>query len=439
MVTMVKVGVIGPTWIRESLERCFEQFPSLQPIFRLSDRLIDSKEFVRTLQDEVDCLFFSGRIPYLVAKNEIPGHLSSHYIPLKGAGLYQALYRLGKKRDIQYVSFDGLQQRHVELVKKSLEETFQFDLYDRTISIEDLDEIVNFHVQNTAEHPDGVVITSIKIVSERLTAQGILNEWLKPSEEDMIVSLERLLLATTQRQQKETQIVFGRIQIDNPSSLFKEFDTEHQLQKRNQDVYRMFLDFAEQIEGYLTAISGNEYLFVTQRGTFERVTEGYKYLPLLEVAKHRLNMNLSIGIGFGTTPIEAGSHARLALFQAVDQGGGCSFIVREDRSVFGPIDLVTPVKYHLSVTDKLMLQQAEETGMNATHLEKTIAMMKRKGHSSFTAQEMAGILGITTRSAHRIVQSWLDTGLIHVVGMEKITRRGRPRQIFAFKNGGDVD
>lgn len=434
MNTHIKVGVIGPLWIYDTLVRCFNLFPSIQPIFRLSDEIDKAKEFTIELREEVDCLFYSGRIPYLVAKEEVPIEVPAFYIPLKGAGLYKALYKMKSKMNITQISFDGIPNDYIELVKNNLDETFTYDIYNDLVSVESVEDIVNFHRQNVAKESKTVVITSLKLVSDLLTNNHIVNEWLKPSEEDIIVAIERMLLGTNQRKQKEMQIIIGRILIENSTSPTTDFMTEQQIQKKNHTTYRLLLHFAEQMSGYLTALSSTEYLFITNRGIFERVTEGYKVMPIIDELKKKIGVTLSIGIGFGFSALEAGSHARVALIQAQENGGDSCYIVNEDRSVFGPIDLVAPMKYPLAVTDQLLIKQSESVGMNAANIEKTMALIRRKKKNEFTAHELASVLGITPRSAHRIVQSWLDAALIEVIGTEKISRRGRPRQVFTLLN-----
>ncbi|KOP71940.1 hypothetical protein AN957_24500 [Cytobacillus solani] len=427
----IKVGVIGPLWIKEFFQRCFDLFPSMTPIFRLSDQLSDASVFTKELRGQVDCLLYSGRAPYLTARMEIPVQLPSFYVPLKGSGLYRALYLLNKKQSLSHISFDGIQVPYIEITKQSLQESFTYTHFNELVHADNVDEVVEHHLSVFENNPNSAVITSLMLISEKLSQLGITNEWLKPTEEDIIVILERLLLSTTQRKEKETQIVFGRIYVDQ-STLMKDFATEKQLQKRIHDIYKTLLNFAEQFDAYLTALNDAEYIFVTNRGTFERITEGYKSLPLLNEMKKSLNMNLSIGIGFGSTAIESGKNARFALYQAQDYGGQCGFIVREDRKVFGPIDLISPITYPLSVTDAKLLDLAEKSGINAVHLEKALAMIKRNRLNEFTAQDVANMLGITIRSAHRILQAWLDIHIVEVAGTEKLTTRGRPRQVFSI-------
>lgn len=431
METNIKVGVIGPQWIRETMVRCFGLFPNIQPIFRLSDEIKDARKLTTELLDKVDCLFYSGRIPYLVAREEIPIETPAFYIPLKGAGLYQSLYKLKSKQNFMNISLDGIQDNYMELIKSNLEETFTYQNFQEIVYMENKDDVVNFHLRNVEENPNTVVITSLKLVSEQLSEMNIINEWLKPTDQDIIVAIERMLLATNQRKQKEMQIIVGRIFIENSGDA-SEFMSEQQVHTRNHAIHRMLLQFADQINGYLIALSSSEYVFITNRGIFERITEGYKYLPIVDEMKKKLEVSLSIGVGFGFSALEAGSHARVALIQAQENGGGCCFIVREDRSVFGPIDLIVPMKYPLTVTDQLLISKAEHIGMSAANIQKTMAVIKRKKENEFTAHELSSILGITPRSAHRIIQSWLDAELIKIIGMEKISKRGRPRQVFAL-------
>ncbi|WP_245552858.1 hypothetical protein [Brevibacillus massiliensis] len=171
-------------------------------------------------------------------------------------------------------------------------------------------------------------------------------------------------------------------------------------------------------------------MFVTTRGIFERETRGYQYIPILTDAKRSLGVSLSIGIGFGQTANEAGTHARLALRQAKEFGGDICFIVREDRSVIGPVEMTHPMVYELSVTDEGLLMRAQKAGMTASYMSKLMAQVSRLGKMEYTAQELASILGVTLRSSHRILLQWLDAELVEIVGVEKISSKGWPRQVY---------
>lgn len=172
MENRIRLGVIGPTWMREVLEHCLKMFPSIQPIFRLSDVLEDANVFAIELQDEVDAYIFSGEVPYTLAKSNIPSGKPASFIPLKGTGLYQALYKLRTKTSFHHISFDGIASAYVEKVKNVLNENFSYNIYDGKPLLENVADMVHFHVRQFEKDEIAAVITCMKMVSEQLTEKG---------------------------------------------------------------------------------------------------------------------------------------------------------------------------------------------------------------------------------------------------------------------------
>jgi hypothetical protein len=436
MQNQIQIGIIGPEVFYDRLSECLKMFPNFQPVYRLSNQITDAPRFTKELADQVDVLLYSGFPPYSLSKQEIPPHLPAHYIPLKGSGLYRALYKLKKNEPkVKGMSIDSLPYAGVKQALKELGEDLKVYHYEDSFQLERIHEMVRFHRDLFLSGKTNGVITGIKMVSDELTGLDIPNQWAVPTDDDIIVTLERALLSTEKRRNRESQIVFGLIQVDGYHELVSQMTSEHLIQRQNLRLYRLILDYVEQLEGHLTSLSGNEYMFITTRGVFERITQGYKWIPLITEAKKQLKMKLSMGIGFGLSANEAGTHARIALMQAKDFGGENCFIVKEDRSVFGPVELSAPIAYPLYITDEKMLKKAEEAGMSAIYQQKLISLVKRKPDSQFTAHELAETLGITTRSAHRIILKWLDADLISIIGMEKMSTRGRPRQVYKLTDG----
>ncbi|MCK6207131.1 hypothetical protein KZX50_16965 [Bacillus infantis] len=427
----ITIGVIGPEWMKEKILHCLRLFPNFHPEIRTSDHIHDAPAFTKELAGISDVLLYSGLYPYSISKAEIPPHLPAHFIPLKGSGLYRALYALKKEApDIDSISADTLPPPEVSRILKELGEDTDVAFYPQSISFDRVEEITHFHRSLYHAGKTKAAVTGIKIVAEKLADSGIPSEWVIPTEDDIIVTLERALLSTEKRRNRESQIVFGLIQIDSYHELVKQNASEHQIQRLNLRLYRILLDYIELLEGHLTSLNGNEFMFITTRGAFERVTRGYKWIPIIKEVSSELKLKLSLGAGFGLSANEAGTHARIALMQAQDYGGECCFIVKEDRSVFGPVEMDAPISYPLSVTDSKLLQKAEDSGMTAIYLQKLTSLIERKRNNQFTAYELASTLGITARSAHRIILKWMDAGILTVIGMEKISARGRPRQVF---------
>jgi len=429
MQNTIKIGVIGPTFIVEKIREALKSFPNFTPVFRASNEIVDASAFARELMDQVEVLLFSGYYPYKIAKENVDFTIPVHYIPLTGTGLFRSLFRLYHHRKMQRLSIDSFLSQGVNQVLQEVGEPFTIIHYYEGTPFQ-IEEMVTFHREKYEQGVSDGALTGVKRVADELTRLSIPNDWVVPTAQDISVSLERALLSTEKRRNKDSQIVFGIIQIDDYRELLEKSTSEHDVQRLKLEIQRMFLDYVGCLEGHLSSLGGDEYLFVTTRGIFERETRGYKTIPILLEAKKTLGISLSVGVGFGQSANEAGTHARLALRQSKEFGGDICFIVREDRSVIGPVEMSHPMIYELSITDEAILARAEKAGMTAAYMSKLMAQVTRLGKMEYTAQELAAILGVTIRSSHRILLQWLDAELVEIVGIEKISVKGRPRQIY---------
>jgi hypothetical protein len=143
-------------------------------------------------------------------------------------------------------------------------------------------------------------------------------------------------------------------------------------------------------------------------------------------------VSLSMGIGFGRSANEAGTHARLALRRCKEAGGNTCFIVREDKTLIGPLEMADPLSRDLSVTDPVLLKNAEVAGMTSAYLSRLLTNVARTSKLDYEVHELANILGVTVRSTHRLLLQWMDHGLISIAGYVKVPK-GRPKQTFRLQ------
>ena len=429
----ITIGVIGPEALIQKIKYTLKSFPNFKPIFSTVTPNSNITEVSRELMHEVDVLMFTEYHLYNLAKQTLDFAIPVHYVPLMGTGLYRSLFLVKNSYGLKRLSIDTIDRKYVEQILHELqEEQYELDVFKSRNHAPMISDIIKFHVHNHQSH-GAIALTGIQEVSIQLTDMKIPNEWVTPTNQDMIVSLERALLATKTRRNKESQIVFGLIDVDNFKKLIEGYTSEHDVQLLKLQIQQMLLDYIKQLDGHLISLGGKEYSFITTRGIFERETRGYKFIPLLQEANNKMGITLSVGVGFGRTAAEAGSHARLALGQAKELGGNVCYIVREDKSVLGPVDITTDTQYEqydLSITDAQLLEKAEKAGMSAAYMTKLMARVARHKKYDYTAQELASTLNITIRSAHRILLKWMDAEIVDIVGEEKITYKGRPRRIY---------
>ncbi|MDF2837123.1 MAG: transcriptional regulator [Paenibacillus sp.] len=428
----IKIGIIGTEFIVERTLAVLKSFPTFAPMVRIVEQDDESPFAAAELSQEVEVLLLSGPHAHRMVKEKLPPSIPIHYLPLTGAGLYKAIFKAmqgGKLRG--GISIDTLTRNIVTRTLKDLGiEDTKLIVYDGP-SYDGSEKLVEFHQRNVIEGRCSIAFTGMRHVAQRLTRLDIPNEWLLPSEQDIIVTLERALLSTESRRGKESQIVVGMIKVDDFGKLVMQRPNEHEVQKLKLDIHRMVLGYVESLDGYSMSAGGDEFLFCTTRGIFERETSGYKTIPLAKDASKSLGISLSVGIGFGMTANEAGTNARAALRKSREAGGNTGFIVREDATVIGPLEMSDPVQSVLAPTEPALIRKAEDAGMTSAYLSRLLTNMAKFGKYEYKVHDLAATLGISVRSAHRLILLWTDNGLVEISGFEKVPK-GRPRQIFRF-------
>ncbi|MFJ7936157.1 hypothetical protein [Sporosarcina sp. NPDC096371] len=429
----INIGIIGPKVLIDQTRQTLKAFPNFKPFFQVIESSSLLPDITKKIMNDVEVLMFTEYHSYYSVQQVLDFTIPVHHMPLMGTGLYRSLFIIKNRHSLKCLSIDTVEEKYVEQILSELEE----DNYELLVSKNPsqntiIEDVVQFHLHNFQQH-NAIALTGIQDVANRLSELDIPHEWVTPTQQDMIVSLERALLATNTRRNKESQIVFGLIDIDNFKGVTEKYSSEHDVQLLKLNIQQMLLDYIKLLDGHLINSGGEEYSFITTRGIFERETRGYKFIPLLQDVKSELGITISLGVGFGRTAAEAGNHARLALRQSKDSGGNVCYIVREDRSVLGPVDIATHTqyeRYNLAITDPHLLDKAEKAGMSASYMTKLMARVSRHKKIDYTAQELASTLNVTIRSANRILLKWMDAELVDIIGEEKVTHKGRPRRIY---------
>ncbi|MEF2243491.1 MULTISPECIES: hypothetical protein [unclassified Paenibacillus] len=428
----IKIGIIGARHAVDKLLKTIIAFPTFAPVSAYAKNDEELLVIAERMKDEVEVLLLFGAQSHRKVKEKLQLAIPVHYVPLTGAGLYRTLFNALQANKLSGgISVDTLTKSMVMSALKELG-LEQLPVYVYKGPAHDSHEhLFQFHYEHAQKGACTIAISGDEKVVRQLAEAGVASQWLIPSEQDMTVALERALLSTESRRSKESQIVVGMINVDEFGKLVMKRSNEHEVQKLKLEIHRMVLDYVESLDGYLTTLGGDEYLFFTTRGIFERETGGYKNIPLAKEASQAHGLSLSFGVGFGTSANEAGTNARSALRKSKDAGGNACFIVREDLTWIGPLEMADPVQTVLAPTDAELIKRAEEAGMTNAYLSKLLANMARFGKYEYKVHELAALLNITVRSSHRLLQLWIDNGLVDISGMEKVPR-GRPRQVFRF-------
>lgn len=422
----MRLGIIGPHWLQQPLYEVLLLFPSIEATFQLSNQILDAPQFAKALEEHVDALLFSSKSAYRVARENNDFQIPCFYLPLKGAGLYAALFDLTRKYPGDRLVMDTLPAPYIKKVVQQLRLPLSLDLYEGESDVPNVHKMSEFHAKHHGH--DSLHITGLKMVYDQLKQKGYPVAWLLPTEEDMINAMERILLSMPERKDKEKQITIGKLEIEFTEPEITSYSARA-LQR--YELEKSITHFLEEMNAYLVRLSEERFFFVAHRGDFERVTEGYKVLPFLYEKASALPLVVRLGVGFGFTVEAAGMHADLALLQAKQEVTSCGYVVRENRQVIGPIQINAPLVYGLESQGKSNQSKKDY------QLQKVKKYLRESSISLVTATDVARLLHITERSANRILNQWLDGQLIQLEGVEKASSKGRPRQYYRFVKEGE--
>ncbi|MGG1554772.1 hypothetical protein [Paenibacillus ferrarius] len=442
----IAIGIVGPdALVHKVLSVIATSFPSLHPVPWVCSTE-EAPMAAEQLLTDVEVLLVTGPGLYRKVKDHVLTSLPVHMLPLTDTGLYSALYRLkstqaGGSGVMQFTIDSFTTSAIAKHVKEIGENPANFLVFDGG-PYPSAESLIAFHLDAYRCGKSAGAMTTEKEVADRLAHENVPCEWITPTEGNITVALERALLSTETRRSKEAQILVGMLNVDDFGKKLQQQGSEHDIQRFKLDIHRNLIDYVESLDGYLTHLGADEYLFFTTRGIFERETVGYKSVPLAREVWKSMGLSLSMGIGFGRSANEAGTHARLALRRCKEAGGNTCFIVREDKTLIGPLEMADPLARDLSVTDPVLLKSAEDAGMTSSYLSRLMATVARTSKLDFEVHELASILGITVRSTHRLLLQWIDHGLITITGYIKVPK-GRPKQTFRLSflekfTGGQV-
>lgn len=439
-----RIGVIGPPGLVEKVRQVARENPTVAVVCRAYQDEAEAPKLCRALEHEVEVVCFTGPIPYFYTVEQGYPEVPITHISLTGSSLYRVLLNLLPHQDITRLTVDTLS--HTQVADAYEELGLPLDgirTFEYRASV-DRAALVQFHLQHYRQGKSTAALTCLRSAYDQLVHLGVPVHWVTPTKTAIRETLERAHFLGQSNRTKELQMVVGLVSLDRFDRVGGTGLSELDVQQVRLDFHRALLSEVEQVNGYLTGYGGAEYVFFTTPAAFERWSDGLRSLPLLGMVHRSLRTTVSLGIGFGLTAAQAGTHARIALKRAQADGGDCGYMLLGNRRLIGPIrpghpaGEGAPLSYDLRTIDPETLRKVEAAGISAESLGRMAALVKENRLALFSAQDLAPLLGVTLRTVHRNLTKLEQLGIVQVVGEETLTRLGRPRRIYQFHLDGEV-
>ena len=427
----MKIAIVGvKKRIDEILASRGDSDPNIELVPYCYEHYTQAVSLVKSICD-VEGILFTGKFPYQVVRKQLDSRLVLAYLEYDESCLIKVLFAF-RSDPPQKVSIDTISR---DTVKKVYNELGMSLKHIRTIQLDsqtDIDGITAFHLRNYRNMPRIRLFTCFYSVYEALRQREIPCELITHTCFSIKKGVNHILNKIYFRQSSSVQPAVGVIQIDGFDRLCTRFSDEFRLQRLLLRVYGKVLDFQDDVSSFVVSIGSGRYYFISTRFLVEKYTDNYRDFPLLFEIFSGFNLTVSVGVGYGTNPMNAFHHAKEALVLAQKTGNAVKILTAQG-------DVITPGSgadetYRTRWSDEKVGEISRRTGIGPRNIARITGFLEKNQRTDVTVYELSEALHITTRSGSRLMSKLVGAGLAQEIGMEQI-RRGRPRKVFRIALG----
>ncbi|ARK24794.1 hypothetical protein SporoP37_09040 [Sporosarcina sp. P37] len=272
----------------------------------------------------------------------------------------------------------------------------------------DLQEVVNFHLEHFRSGKSKMAVTSVHAVYDQLQAAGIPSLRMIDPVSNILRAMELAAHQADLARSQSTKIAVGLLQINDSGQLPPEA--------------------IERMANYLQAqwkAERNCFFFYTTLGTVEFVLS----LQAFQQFSESLYPASSLSFGLGQTIVEASDNAASALQLGKEASSEGIFMLDEHKKLHGPLPSAKP-SVAMKLDDPELLKISDQTTLSPAAISKLIQFEQFRQSEPFTANDLAGYLAVSRRTAERTIKKLMDQQFVYTVGEEMTYSQGRPRALY---------
>jgi len=431
----IRIGIIGPSDVVQAVMDVGREFVgiSLEPLIYQNEE--EAPELAKVFEERGDVIVFTGPIPFHLVRQKFKPRIPTLYVPNTSEALITCLFKAACRdgKNIEKASIDYLSERSVEESYAGLGHSADQVIVEEGKGFPSTGEIVSFHQELFEQDKVEVMVTGLRSAYDRLRALGLPAYRLKPTKTAIREAFQLAILEAKALRNKATQATIGILNIDNFSEWASTTKSEYEIQKAKLRLHEIVLEYVQSIQASMAYLGGDEFVIFATRGALEETTNFYEVAPLIAHVRGELPFTISYGLGLGITAADAEKNARSALARAKEVGGNSCFVFTEDGKVLGPLGTYEQLEYVQRSHDERVVGVAKAAGLSVTTISRLESLMRKRGRTRLTANDIAEGFGITLRSGRRILATLEQANLAQAVGEEQPVGRGRPRQIYKIK------
>lgn len=195
--------------------------------------------------------------------------------------------------------------------------------------------------------------------------------------------------------------------------------------KESSEVMEKVYQLAWKLDASIDMIKLNHYIIFAEREIVEKNTDVYHDFKMFSELRGFINSKMGIGIGFGGNLRDIRNHARFALKKAMEYKNSCAFMVYDDLTIDGPIDLNYD-KPETMEFESYCNRLARETELSTNTIYRLIKIYMQNKDKVFTVSELANLCCVSDKTVYRMVSKLECKGYVIEAGYKICNDAGRP-------------
>ena len=444
----MKFAVVCPDSFREYYYDVYvdlfqQNFPEVEVDYLLYSRFEESLPLLQGKQSKYDAILFAGKGCYIYLRRVLQQETAWICMERNQCDIYRAVLEVkARGYDPLRLSFDCF--THSDVIDVYREMGYRTE--DMQISVfgeverhgeEGYDErMFQFHKKCYAERRCSLCCTRTSTVAKMLKAAGIPFVYAFPIRStirDQISFARRLVASHSYQRPPEQMVAIIRIR-EFPAFVSPEdYYDEAALRRR---IAEKIGDYAKSIHGLVLCEDQLTFVLFANKENFLLQTNDLKDFSRLRLLLSVGGSMVHVGIGFGITNLDAYSSARRGVqMQSNTQTNGV--IIHYDSNSFLQIDSEGCTEGETKYNNLDRLQQvASDTTLSLETVMKLYYAAKKTVNGEFTVEQVAEILGISKRSASRIIEKLLDKHYAVMLSKLMVKKKGRPAYCYQITFDG---
>ncbi|MGO4890427.1 hypothetical protein ACJ2A9_21985 [Anaerobacillus sp. MEB173] len=433
---MINIGIITAKNTIDTLKPIFQLFQQeCEYEFLPYEKLQNIKQIFLNNKPLFDGFIFGGPLPYFYVEDVIKqSRKPVVYLDITEKDFYQHLFKVSQKYkglDFSRVYIDFLwgedQAQELETVLEDEKPMYtlknEIDFKNERLYEEFLEKHLNLWREGLID----LSITRTANIVEVMKKNNLNVYYISITKDTIKVKIEELITKVKYDLLKDNQMVVGYIESPTASNI-----SENELTQIS--IHKALLEFSTQNKLQINIQKNNNiFEIITSFGDLQEITNHFHYCGMIGYLKENLSFDVHIGWGIGITLSQALQHAKLAYRKATSYTESCAFVIDEDERSMGPLGFEELNNDdHSFNTWEEIEELSKQMNVSATQLQKILATMTRLKTNELTSNDVAEVLGLSVRSANRLLNQLVEKNLAKVEQKKQSSAQGRPLKVYTI-------